>query len=71
MIEWNVIQVEPEGYFLVESDCILDRREIFLWNRTIGQVKVQWKHLSPDEATWELESDMWVAYPALFQEESE
>ena len=34
--------------------------------RTIGQVKVQWKHYSPDEATWELEDAMRVAYPFLF-----
>ena len=71
VIEWNVIQVELEVYFPLETNCILDRREIFLWNCTIGQVKVQWKHLSPYEATWKLESDMQVAYPALFQEESE
>ena len=63
---WNDVQVEPEGYFLVELDCILGRREITLRNRTIGQVKVQWKHLSPKEATWELESNMWDAYPILF-----
>ena len=24
----------------------------------IGHVKVQWKHLSPEEATWEMESNM-------------
>ena len=29
-IDWNVIQVEPEGYFQVEPDCFLDKREIFL-----------------------------------------
>jgi len=51
IIDWNVIQVEPTGDFLVEPDCILDRREISLWNRTIGQVKVESKHLSPNEAT--------------------
>ena len=51
VIDWNVIQVEPEGDFQVEPDCILDKREIFLWNHTIGQVKVLWKYLSPDEAT--------------------
>ena len=62
------MQVEPEGYFLVEPDCILERREILL--RNIGQVKVQWKHLSPEESTWELESHMWAAYPILFQEKS-
>ena len=71
MIDWNVIQVEPEGDFLVEPKCILDKRKNFLHNRSIGKVKVQWKHLSPDEATSELESDMRVAYPALFQEDSE
>ena len=65
------MQVEPEGYFLVESDCILERREILLQNRTIGQVKLQWKHLSPEEATYELESHMQVAYPILFQENFE
>ena len=71
VIDWNVIQVELEGYFYEELDCILDKREIFLRNRTIGQVKVQWKHLIPDEATWKVESDMRVAYPTLFQEDLE
>ena len=51
VINWNDVQVEPEGDFLVEPDCILERREISLRNRTIGQVKVQWKHLSPEEDT--------------------
>ena len=69
VIDWNVIQVEPEGDFQVEPDCILDRREFFLWNRTIGQVKVQWKQLGPDEVTWELERDMQVEYPYLFRED--
>ena len=71
VIEWNVIQVEPEGYFQLERDCILDKRECFFKNRTIGQVKVQWKHLNPYEATWKLESHMQEAYPILFKEDSE
>ena len=41
VIEWNVIKVEPEGRFKVELEYILDRRELLLWNYTIGQVKVQ------------------------------
>ena len=65
------MQVEPDGDFLVELDCILERREILLWNRTIGQVKVQWKQLSLEEATWELESHMQEAYPIMFQGNSE
>ena len=70
VIEWNVIQVELEGYFFVESNYILEKREIFLRNHIIGHVKVQWKHLSPDESTSELESDMRVAYSTLFKEDS-
>ena len=30
VIDWKVIQVELEGYFQVEPDCILDKRECFL-----------------------------------------
>ena len=37
----------------------------------IGQVKVQWKHLSPEETTWELEIHMQDAYAILFQGDSE
>ena len=66
MIDWNVILVELEGYFLVELDCIVDKREFFYQNRTTVYVKVQWKQLSLDEETWELESDIQVAYPYLF-----
>ena len=35
-------------------------------NITIAQVKVQWKHFGPDEATWEMEDAMKWAYPILF-----
>ena len=51
VINWNDVHVEPGGDFLVEPDCILERREILLRNHTIGQVKVQWKHLNPEEVT--------------------
>ena len=40
VIDWNFIYLENEGYFQVEPDFILEKREIFLWNHTIGQVKV-------------------------------
>jgi hypothetical protein len=30
------------------------------------QVKVQWKHFGEDEATWELEDSMRMAYPFFF-----
>jgi hypothetical protein len=33
MIDWNLVQVEPEGEFQVEPLRILDQREIALRNR--------------------------------------
>ena len=55
----------------MEPLCILDRRKITLRNRAIAQVKVQWKHFSPREATWELEGDLQKSHPILFQERNE
>jgi hypothetical protein len=66
IIDCYVIQVELEGEFLLETLCILDRKETPLRNRTIAQVKVQWKHFGPDEATWEIEDAMKHAYLILF-----
>ena len=63
MINWDVIQVEPEGEFQIEPMCILDRKVTMFQNRAIGQVKVQWKHYEPKEATWELEDAMRLAPP--------
>ena len=63
VVNWNDVQMEP--------DYSLGWREITLRNHAIGQVKVQWKHLSPKESTWELESHMRDAYPILFQGNSE
>eukprot|EP00253_Pinus_taeda_P022382 PITA_22382 len=58
--------VEPKGEVLVEPLNILDRREVQLRKRAITQVKVQWRHYGPEEATWEDEELMRRTYPALF-----
>lgn len=58
MIDWNVIQVEPEGEFQVEPLHILSQKVVVLHNRAIMKVKVQWKYFRPYEATWELEDSM-------------
>jgi hypothetical protein len=71
IIDWNMVQVEPEGEFQEEPLRILDRKETILRNRAIAQVKVQWKHFSPEEATWELEEDLQKSYPTLFRERNE
>ena len=66
VINWDVIQVEPEGEFQIEPMHILDRKVTILWNRAIGQVNVQWEHYRPEEAMWELEDAMRLAHPFLF-----
>eukprot|EP00253_Pinus_taeda_P010670 PITA_10670 len=66
VIKWQDIQVKPEGEVLVEPLSILDRREVPLRKRVITQVKVQWRHFGPEEATWEDEALMMRTYPGLF-----
>ena len=67
VINWDVIQVEPKGEFQIEQMRILDRKVTMLQNRAIGQVKVQWEHYGPEDATWELEYAMRLAHPFLFK----
>eukprot|EP00253_Pinus_taeda_P033850 PITA_33850 len=69
VINWQEIQVEPEGEIWVDPLSILDQREVTLRKRDITQVKVQWQHFGPDEATWEDEELMKQAYPGLFRTE--
>jgi hypothetical protein len=71
MIDWNLVQVEPEGEFQVEPLRILARREIALWNRVVAHVKVQWKNFIFEEDTWELEGDLQKYHPIMFQERNE
>jgi hypothetical protein len=52
-IDWNVIQVEHEGDFWVESICILDQEFKVLKNKAIGLVKVQWTFYNLEDDTWE------------------
>jgi hypothetical protein len=66
IIDNSLIQVESEGELLPETQCILDRKETSLRNRTMARVKVEWKHFGPDEAKWKMEDVMRQAYPILF-----
>jgi hypothetical protein len=66
IIDWNVIQVEHKGDFLVEPVRILDRKVKVLEKKSIGMVKVQWNCYGPEDATWEHEENMWVEYPQMF-----
>ncbi|WP_432805500.1 hypothetical protein [Escherichia coli] len=45
---------------------ILDSKTRDTRRKSIKMIKVQWSNHSPDEATWESESDMMGRYPELF-----
>lgn len=59
--------MEPEGGFLVEPPFILDQRVVTLQNRDVAQLKIQWKHFTREEETWDLEDAFKEAYPSLFR----
>ena len=50
--------MELEGDFSVQPVSILGSKVKLLRNREIKQVKIQWTHYSPEDATWELEDTM-------------
>ena len=68
VIDWSMLQVEPGGDFVPKPLHILDKREVQLRRHTIVQLKVQWNHFKANEATWENDSTMRKAYPALFHD---
>ena len=71
IIDWNVVQVEPKGTSQVDPVHILDKKETVLRNQVITWVKVQWKHFTPEEETWELEDGLQKKYPGLFPQSME
>ncbi|KAI9095314.1 hypothetical protein K1719_026348 [Acacia pycnantha] len=63
VIKYEDVEVRHDNTFVVYPEQILDRQEKRLRNKTIPIVKVVWKGLSPNEATWETEKDIEEKYP--------
>ena len=68
VVDWSLLQVEPDGEFSPKPTHILDKREVHLWKHTMVQLKVQWKHFEANEATRENEATMRKDYPSLFHD---
>jgi hypothetical protein len=68
VIDWNVIQVEQEGFFQVHLVHIMDRKIKQFQNQAIGLVKVQWTWCSPEDTTWDHEDAMRAESPHLFED---
>jgi hypothetical protein len=60
------IEVDERLNYIEEPIAILDRKDKQLRNKTISQVKVQWKHHRGSKATCESEKEMKELYPQLF-----
>ena len=61
------MELGPDLSYEEEPIAILDRQIRKLRTKELVPVKVQRKHRSVREATWETESDMRARYPQLFE----
>ncbi|XP_058741752.1 uncharacterized protein LOC131614143 [Vicia villosa] len=62
----DTIEVEPDLSFQPQPCRILEYASKSLRSKEIPLVKVLWEESRPEEATWELESEMRELYPHLF-----
>ncbi|KAI0488175.1 hypothetical protein KFK09_028002 [Dendrobium nobile] len=60
------IEIQENLSYKEEPELILAHDVSKLRNKEIPMVKVQWKHRTAREATWEKESDMRKSHPYLF-----
>ncbi|KAD4981950.1 hypothetical protein E3N88_18621 [Mikania micrantha] len=60
------IEVDDRLNYIEEPVAIVDTNEKQLRNKTVRQVRVQWKHRKGSDTTWELEDEMRKLYPHLF-----
>ena len=67
VISLDSVELGPDLTFEEDPIAILDRQIRKLRTKEIASVKVQWKHRSVGEATWETESDMRARYTQLFE----
>jgi hypothetical protein len=63
------INLQLNLYYKEYPIRILDRAERKIRNRVTKFVKVQWRHHSVREATWEQEDQLRKDYPNLFEDE--
>ncbi|XP_069155760.1 uncharacterized protein [Solanum lycopersicum] len=67
VISLNSVELGLDLTYEEEPIAILDKQIRKLRTKELVSVKVQWKHRSVREATWETESDMRARYPQLFE----
>ena len=68
VLEAPEIELRDDLSYEEQPVQILGREEKELRNKTISLVKVLWRNLLVEEATWEREDQMQSQYPHLFQD---
>ncbi|XP_041026990.1 uncharacterized protein LOC121267196 [Juglans microcarpa x Juglans regia] len=66
VIDYEPLQIQENLTYIEEPVGIVERKDQVLWNQTIPLVKVVWNNHAISEASWELEDEMRVKYPQLF-----
>ena len=66
VIQYLEVPIQENVTYEEQPVRILGREFKVLRNREIPLVKVLWEHHKEDEATWELETEMYEKYPHLF-----
>ncbi|KAC9949399.1 hypothetical protein E3N88_45037 [Mikania micrantha] len=61
------IEIDDKLNYVEKPVAILDRKVKQLRNKSLNQVKVQWKNRTGSEITWESENEMRKYYPFLFE----
>ncbi|KAD4385982.1 hypothetical protein E3N88_26151 [Mikania micrantha] len=61
------IEIDDKLNYVEKPVAILDRKVKQLRNKSLSQVKVQWKNRTGSEVTWESENEMRKYYPFLFE----
>jgi hypothetical protein len=65
VLEYEPLQIKENLTYVEEPVRIIDRKEQQLRTKVIPLVKVLWRNHGVEEASWELESDMYEKYPQL------
>ena len=69
VVDWGQIEIDTDGTFEEGPVCIVYSRDQVLRRKTVGLVRVLWRHCGVEESTWEREDTMWATYPFLFRDE--
>jgi hypothetical protein len=67
IVEYEPLEIEEGLTYMEELVKIVDKKEQVLHTKMILIVKVLWRNHGVDEASWEVEHDIWSHYSYLFE----